>query len=199
MDLPMFWDPELLDKDIHKVNFFPELQSRFGIIDRMASGDTIRWFEAEPCYIYHIVNSWEEGNEVVLDVCRMSTPVPSREVRQKLSGPYATMLAWLKLDACYHRYRFNLETGETKEERKEDLLINSLVERVKKDKIEEVQELRRKDLETLPSTISEELNINPFLRCNQNDVINSAESYCKTQLSESHEVLGAIREWKDNF
>jgi hydroxyacylglutathione hydrolase len=44
-----------------------------------------------------------------------------------------------------------------------------------KDKIEEVQELRRKDLETLPSTISEELNINPFLRCNQNDVINSAE------------------------
>ena len=122
MDLPMFWDPELLDKDIHKVNFFPELQSRFGIIDRMASGDTIKWFEAEPCYIYHIVNSWEEGNEVVLDVCRMSTPVPSREVRQKLSGPYATMLAWLKLDACYHRYRFNLETGETKEERKEDLL-----------------------------------------------------------------------------
>ena len=68
-----------------------------------------------------------------------------------------------------------------------------------KDKIEEVQELRRKDLETLPSTISEELNINPFLRCNQNDVINSTESYCKTQLSESHEVLGAIREWKDNF
>ena len=68
-----------------------------------------------------------------------------------------------------------------------------------KDKIEEVQELRRKDLETLPSTISEELNINPFLRCNQNDVINSAESYSKTQLSETHEVLGAIREWKDNF
>ena len=122
MDLPMFWDPELLDKDIHKVSFYPEMQSRFGILDRMASGDTIRWFDAEPCYIYHIVNSWEEENEVILDVCRMSSPVPSQEVRQKLSGPYGTMLAWLKLDACYHRYRFNLETGETKEERKEDLL-----------------------------------------------------------------------------
>ena len=122
MDLPMFWDPELLDKDIHKVSFYPEMQSRFGILDRMASGDTIRWFDAEPCYIYHIVNSWEEENEVILDVCRMSSPVPSQEVRQKLSGPYGTMLAWLKLDACYHRYRFNLETGETKEERREDLL-----------------------------------------------------------------------------
>ena len=122
MDLPMFWDPNLLEKDIHKVSFYPEIQSRFGILERMASGDTIRWFDAEPCYIYHIINSWEEGNEVVLDVCRMSTPVPSKEVRQKLSGPYGTMLAWLKLDACYHRYRFNLETGQTKEERKEDLL-----------------------------------------------------------------------------
>jgi len=122
MDLPMFWDPKLLDRDIHKVSFYPEMQSRFGILDRMASGDTIRWFDAEPCYIYHIINSWEEENEVVLDVCRMSSPVPSQEVRQKLSGPYGTMLAWLKLDACYHRYRFNLETGETKEERKEDLL-----------------------------------------------------------------------------
>ena len=122
MDLPMFWDPELLDKDIHKVSFYPEMQSRFGILDRMASGDKIRWFDADPCYIYHIINSWEEENEVILDVCRMSSPVPSQEVRQKLSGPYGTMLAWLKLDACYHRYRFNLETGETKEERKEDLL-----------------------------------------------------------------------------
>ena len=122
MDLPMFWDPDLLDKDIHKVSFYPEMQSRFGILDRMASGDTIRWFDAEPCYIYHIVNSWEEENEVILDVCRMSSPVPSQEVRQKLSGPYGTMLAWLKLDACYHRYRFNLETGETKEERRGDLL-----------------------------------------------------------------------------
>ncbi len=122
MDLPMFWDPELLKKDIHKVTFYPELQSRFGILDRLASGDSIRWFTAEPCYIYHIINSWEEGREVVLDVCRMSTPVPSREVRKNLSGPYGAMLAWLKLDASYHRYRFNLDSGSTKEERIDDLL-----------------------------------------------------------------------------
>ena len=104
------------------MTFYPEIQSRFGILGRKASGDSIKWFDADPCYIYHIINSWEEEIEVILDVCRMASPVPSQEVRQKLSGPYGTMLAWLKLDACYHRYRFNLETGETKEERKEDLL-----------------------------------------------------------------------------
>tara|TARA_B100000678_G_scaffold291447_1_gene308439 strand:+ start:2210 stop:3664 length:1455 start_codon:yes stop_codon:yes gene_type:complete len=122
MDLPMFWDPKLLEQDIHKVTFYPEMQSKFGIIERMATGNTIRWFEADPCYIYHAINSWEEEQEIVLDVCRMSTPVPSKEIRQRLSGPYGAMLAWLKLDACYHRYRFNLETGETKEETLDDLL-----------------------------------------------------------------------------
>ena len=122
MDLPMFWDPKLLEQDIHKVTFYPEMQSRFGIIERMATGNTIRWFEADPCYIYHAINSWEEEQEIVLDVCRMSTPVPSKEIRQRLSGPYGAMLAWLKLDACYHRYRFNFETGETKEETLDNLL-----------------------------------------------------------------------------
>ena len=56
MDLPMFWDPKLLKEDIHKVTFYPEIQSRFGVLKRMASGDTIRWFEADPCYIYHVIN-----------------------------------------------------------------------------------------------------------------------------------------------
>ncbi len=122
MDLPMFWDPTLLEKDIHKVTFYPEIQSKFGIIKRMASGNTIKWFEADPCYIYHIINAWEEGDEIVLDVCRMSTPVPKSDIRNKLSGPYGSMLAWLKLDAVYHRYRFNLVTGKTKEESMNDVL-----------------------------------------------------------------------------
>ena len=88
----------------------------------MASGDTVKWFEADPCYIYHIINAWEEGDEIVLDVCRMSTPVPKSDIRNKLSGPYGSMLAWLKLDAAYHRYRFNLVTGKTKEESMNDVL-----------------------------------------------------------------------------
>ena len=67
------------------------------------------------------------------------------------------------------------------------------------DEFDRVNSLNTSINPSLPSTLDKELKINPFLRCNQNDVINSAESYCKTQLSESHEVLGAIREWKDNF
>ena len=44
------------------------------MIPRYGSADEIRWFEAEPCYIYHSVNAREEGDEIVLDVCRVKQP-----------------------------------------------------------------------------------------------------------------------------
>ena len=68
-----------------------------------------------------------------------------------------------------------------------------------KKKIESVNLLRKKDIKTLPSTIELELQINPFLRCSQPEVIKSAEKYSGSQLSSPSEVLGSIRDWKDNF
>lgn len=122
MDLPLFWDPELLKQDAHKVTFYPDLPSRFGLIPRHGSGDQIRWFEADPTYIYHIVNAWEEGNEIVLDACKLGHPEPSQDDRRRYAGPYANLMAWMKLDASYHRWRFNLETGDCREAPLSDLI-----------------------------------------------------------------------------
>ncbi|WP_354695203.1 carotenoid oxygenase family protein [Elongatibacter sediminis] len=122
MDLPLFWDPELLRQDAHKVTFHPDMPSRFGVIPRHGSGDAIRWFEAEPTYIYHVINAWEDGPWVIMDGCRLGHPEPSREVRRQYAGPYANLLAWMRLDATYHRWRFNLETGECREEALSDLI-----------------------------------------------------------------------------
>ena len=59
--------------------------------------------------------------------------------------------------------------------------------------------LRSEDKETLPSTIGEELKVNPFMRCKELNVKKAAENFSNAQLSEPHEVLGSIRDWKDNF
>ncbi len=115
MDLPLFWDPELMKNDIHKVTFFPELPSRFGIIPRHGAADSIRWFEAEPAYVYHISNAWEEGDELVLDACRMGTPEPPPIPADASASEISRMMAWGKLDARLYRWRFNLATGETRE------------------------------------------------------------------------------------
>ncbi|HJL96072.1 MAG TPA: hydroxyacylglutathione hydrolase [SAR86 cluster bacterium] len=68
-----------------------------------------------------------------------------------------------------------------------------------KDKIEEVNKLRELDKETLPSDLASELKINPFMRCEEKTVIDAASNFVGSELKEPHEVLGAIRDWKDNF
>jgi len=68
-----------------------------------------------------------------------------------------------------------------------------------KEKFSEVVQLRSQDKETLPSTIGEELKVNPFMRCNELVVKKAAENFSNEKLSEPHEILGSIRNWKDNF
>ncbi|MDA5194765.1 carotenoid oxygenase family protein [Govanella unica] len=117
-DLPLFWDPKLLARDIHKVTFYPDMPSRFGIIPRYGKGDSIRWFEADPCYIYHTVNAWEDGDEIVMIACRHMEPEPRRNLGDT---EFSRMMAWLRMDATLRRWRFNLKTGEVKEEILDDL------------------------------------------------------------------------------
>lgn len=118
MDLPLFNDPVAMQKGRYKVNFFRELPSRFGIIPRYGTNENIRWFEAEPCYIYHVCNAWEEGDEIVMIACRVAEPCPPST---GVGGPIERMLAFLKLDAQLHYYRFNMKTGAVKEGQLDDM------------------------------------------------------------------------------
>jgi len=52
---------------------------------------------------------------------------------------------------------------------------------------------------TVPSTIAEELATNPFLRCEEPEVVASAESHAGRRLEDRVEVFAEIRAWKDNF
>lgn len=61
-DMPLFWDPELLARNIHAVQFHPDLKTRFAIIPRLGGPDDIRWFEAEPTYVLHWINAYEDGD-----------------------------------------------------------------------------------------------------------------------------------------
>ncbi|MBN6037165.1 carotenoid oxygenase family protein [Amycolatopsis sp. 195334CR] len=116
MDLPLLQDAEAARHGRHKLVFDRSLPARFGVLPRYGTGDQVRWFEASPCYIYHVVNSWEAGEEIVLDVCRVSRPQPRADART----PLAKMLSYLRLDAQLHRYRFNLRTGAVSESPMDD-------------------------------------------------------------------------------
>lgn len=118
MDLPLYADPEVFAAGRHKLIFDRDLPSRFAVIPRYGSTEEIRWFEAEPCYAYHTINAWEEGEELVLDFCRTRRPKPPS---RSIDGPLESVLEYLRLDAQFYRYRFNLRTGAVKEGPIDDL------------------------------------------------------------------------------
>jgi hydroxyacylglutathione hydrolase len=66
-------------------------------------------------------------------------------------------------------------------------------------KIEEVKHKRNQNWPTLPSTIEIEKNINPFLRCNIDAVIQAASQHENKSLKSEHEVFEALRKWKNSF
>lgn len=110
MDLPLYQDLDAARQGRYRLTFNRELPSRFGVLPRRGQANEIRWFEAKPCYIYHVVNAWEEGDEIIMDVCRVSRPAPAGN-----GSPLARMISYLKLDARMYRYRFDLRTGGTSE------------------------------------------------------------------------------------
>ena len=66
-DLPVFWDAELLKKNVHAVRAAqgPAVALRHRAAPRRAAD--VRWFEAAPTYVLHWLNAYEEGDEIVLD------------------------------------------------------------------------------------------------------------------------------------
>ncbi len=117
MDLPLVVDQQAARAGRHQLHFMRDTPSRFGVIPRHGDKASIQWFEAEPCYIYHSINAFESGDEIVMDVCRFRVPGPPAI---DLKGPLASILNYLRLDAHVHRYRFNLKTGRTHEEALDD-------------------------------------------------------------------------------
>ncbi len=123
-DLPVFWDPELLKQDVHATRFYPDMPSRFGIIPRLGCADSVKWFEAKPTYVLHWINAWEDGDEVILDGYFQEEPVPAHYP----GGPpeLERMMAFLDLYLLkphLHRWRFNMKTGQTKEERLNEKIL----------------------------------------------------------------------------
>ena len=62
----------------------------------------------------------------------------------------------------------------------------------------EVEELRKIDLPSLPTTLELELRVNPFLRCEEKDLKESIKDKINVQ-NNSKEVFQVLREWKDSF
>ncbi|MBD2141054.1 carotenoid oxygenase family protein [Anabaena sp. FACHB-1250] len=113
MDLPLTFSVERMQRGEPMLMFEKDRPSRFGIIPRHGDNSNIRWFECPSCYVFHTLNAYEAGDEVVLIACRMNSTnvlISNDTYSDPLEGiPFL------------HRWRFNLSTGRVTEEQLDDV------------------------------------------------------------------------------
>lgn len=91
---------------------------------------------------------------------------------------------------CTHEYTLaNLRFAKAVEPRNDELARY----------MRHCEELRDRGLPTLPTSIEQELRINPFLRTQQPDVAQAAQAYNGAAAGDAVAVFAAIRQWKNEF
>ncbi|NJM19501.1 MAG: 9-cis-epoxycarotenoid dioxygenase [Richelia sp. SM1_7_0] len=112
MDLPMTFNPVRMQKGEPGMMFEKDRASRFGIVPRHGDNNDIRWFEAPACFVWHTLNAYEQGDEIILLACRLnSINIFATEDIESDGEDNASRL---------HRWRFNLKDGSVREETLDD-------------------------------------------------------------------------------
>ncbi|MBF6212596.1 carotenoid oxygenase family protein [Nocardia puris] len=116
-DLPLFWDEKLLAEGAHVPRFHRDVPSRFAVLPRRGGPEQIRWFEADPTYVLHFVNAYEDGDTIVLDGFFQDEPEPADDVHADKWQRAFRYLALDRFESRLHRWRLDLRTGAVREER----------------------------------------------------------------------------------
>nr|GMD48900.1 carotenoid 9,10(9',10')-cleavage dioxygenase 1-like [Ipomoea batatas] len=79
LDFPIMLDARVFIKGNSFIKYDSKEFARIGVMPRYGDADSVTWFEVEPCVVFHILNCYEEDNEVVVIACRAPGSI--------LSGP----------------------------------------------------------------------------------------------------------------
>lgn len=99
MDLPLIWDLSALANGI-PIRWSDDYGARLGVMPRNGTNADVKWYDIDPCYVYHPLNSYEEGNDIVIDVCRMAHSM-------KPNAP--------EVNPVLHRWTIHQDTGTVSE------------------------------------------------------------------------------------
>jgi carotenoid cleavage dioxygenase len=70
MDLPAVFNLELAMSGDMPIRWDDSYPARLGVMPRNGTDADVRWYDINPCYVFHPMNSYEEGDNIVLDVAR---------------------------------------------------------------------------------------------------------------------------------
>ncbi|MFB4280771.1 carotenoid oxygenase family protein [Nonomuraea sp. MTCD27] len=109
MDLPVVFDPAMAAAGGMPWRWDDAHGARFGVMRR--DGGPARWFEVEPCYVWHTMNASEADGAITVTGCRV--PTLWRDGPQDVGGGLPNL----------HEWRLDLATGTVAERRLDDAAI----------------------------------------------------------------------------
>ena len=108
MDLPAVWNIDRLAEGGLPIEWSDDYGARLGVMPRNGGNKDVVWYDIDPCYVYHPLNSYEDGDTIVLDVCRM-------EHHMKAGAPDVPPLL--------HRWVIDLKSGKVSETQLDDRAV----------------------------------------------------------------------------
>jgi carotenoid cleavage dioxygenase-like enzyme len=106
LDLPIVFDLEMaMGGSPLPYRFDAAYGARLGALRRDDPHGGLRWFEVEPCYVFHALNGYDDGEVVTIDVARLASPTIER------TG---------SLDGELWRWTLDLTTGSATERQLDD-------------------------------------------------------------------------------
>ena len=113
---PLVFSFENLRERGGPVSWEPERGTRLGVMPRAGGNADVRWFETEPCYVFHPMNAYGAGDEVVVDVARYGR-LDLMNVRALDAPSYEGENA-----ARMHRWRIDLRSGGVRSTPLDDII-----------------------------------------------------------------------------
>ncbi len=72
MDLPAVFDLQIAMAGGMPIRWDEAYPARLGVMPRDGTDAEVRWYDIDPCYVFHPMNAYEDGDRIVLDVARFS-------------------------------------------------------------------------------------------------------------------------------
>ena len=114
LDLPAIFDMEMAMQGGMPIRWSDDYASRFGVMPRTGSDADVKWFDVNPCYVFHTLNSYEDGDEIVVNGCRLreiwrdSSEIAVNDAPDPADSP----MMW--------EWRLNMKTGTVSESQIDD-------------------------------------------------------------------------------
>lgn len=70
LDLPVHFDMALIARGGFPFTWDDQMTPRIGLLPRSGDLDGLRWIETPSCYVFHVMNAYDDGDQVVIDVVR---------------------------------------------------------------------------------------------------------------------------------